>query len=363
MNEETGIGSLERAISELSLRSLGLRGAGRIRRLPTGPGHRRRAVLRVPIAAEAFAGVVLKYAVDPTEDEAQSLFWEHGVGHTLYAIAALDRRSTVGSPLPTPLSMQALDRWLEVPSVRKSPFRVVVSVRQYVEPGPDPLNARAIGQLIARLHLLGAHPAALNLLPTRPANSLAGLDAEVFARTVATPGHPFRAQRTVFTTLFTALRHRMARARALDPRPLLIHRDLHPLNCVSSAAGPVALDWAEAGWGTRAEDFAWLHLAVTRYGAPRRVLLEALAGYEEILPRMTPTWEQVKAAGQVRELVCLAFSIMNAGHSPAHLREAHIELPILLDPDALTPQWTALFNPGIFRHPVFGESAAGRHAS
>lgn len=363
MIEDDGVGPLDRAVTELCLRSLGLRGLGPIRRLPTGPGHRRRTVLRVSVPAETFAGVVLKYAIDPTEDEARSLFWEHGVTHTLHTIASLDKTSALGSPLPVPLAPQALDRRIEVPSVREKPFRVVVSARRYVEPGPDPLTARGIGQLIARLHLLGAHPAALNLLPTRPTTTLGGLDAELFARTVTTPGHPFRTQRAVFAALFSSLRRRVNQALELDQRPLLTHRDLHPLNCVPTAGGPVALDWAEAGWGTRAEDFAWLHLAVSRYGAPRRVLVEALAGYEEVLPRRTPTWEQVKAVGQVRELVCLAFSIMNAGLDPAHLREAHVELPILNDPDALTPRWTALFNPGIFQHPVFGAPVAQTQAS
>jgi hypothetical protein len=349
MIEDAGIGPLERVVAELSLRSLGLRGAGPLVRLPSGPGHRRRRMLRVPVQSRK--DVVLKYAVDPTEDEEQSLFWEHQVTSTLHSIAA-----SPSCPLPSPLVPHPLDHLVEIPSVRKNPFRMVVSARQYVEPGPDPLTARAIGQLIARLHILGTHPSALSLLPTHPTNTLCGLDAEIFARTVAAPGHPFRTQQSVFTALFTVLQRRVTRALELDPHPLLAHRDLHPLNCVPSATGPVALDWAEAGWGSRAEDFAWLHLAVARYGAPRRVLLEAMAGYEEILPRLTPTWAQVKAAGQVRELVCLAFSIMNAGLDPAHLREAQIGLPILHDPDARTPRWTALFNPGIFRHPVFGES-------
>jgi Ser/Thr protein kinase RdoA (MazF antagonist) len=151
-----------------------------------------------------------------------------------------------------------------------------------------------------------------------------------------------------------ALRERVIRAVDADPVPLLVHRDLHPLNIVAGPHGPVALDWAEAGWGNRSDDFAWLHVAVTRFGAPLSVLEEARAGYEDVAPGRCPSIEQIRAAGRVRELICLAFSIQNAALSPDHRHEAQIELPILDDPDATTPPWTPLFNRAAFTHPPLG---------
>ncbi|MBT0769493.1 aminoglycoside phosphotransferase family protein [Kineosporia sp. J2-2] len=362
--------SLRTAVVARTLYLLRLHLNGEVTELPAGPGHRARTVLRVPVltAAGGTAFVVIKFAIAPGEAAERSLEWEHEVTLALYEIARhqVKQGALPYNPIPEPLAERLLryhlvDRF--VPGAG-GPVRVVVSARHFVEPSGTPFTARALGRLIAHQHVLGATDQALRLLATRPTNLLCGLDARRFAQALSLPGHPFQARTTTVRALLTALRERAVQAVEAGPEPLLVHRDMHPLNCVPGPAGPVSLDWAEAGWGGRADDFAWLHLAVARHGAPARVLDQALAGYAEVLPGRAPTPEQVRATGRLRELVCLAFSVMHADRSPAHLHEALRELPVLADPDAPTPRWSALYNPEIFEHPLFAPSTqGGRKAS
>ncbi|MCE0538660.1 aminoglycoside phosphotransferase family protein [Kineosporia rhizophila] len=334
-----------------SLAELGLRPRGTGEFLPAGPGHRRRTLHHAPVtdASNEPADVVLKYVLSPTPAEEQNLAWEHQATVAMHAIAVeyYESGRIPYIPVPEPLAAQPLRLQMDNGS------SAMVAVRRFVHTGPQPFTTRSLGRLIAVLHQLGTDEKALGMLTLRPANVLGGIEAGWFARTLSAPGHPFRDRPDVVRKLLRELPNRMNRALEADPRPLLIHRDLHPLNCVAGTGGVLALDWAEAGWGTRSDDFAWLHLAVTRYGAPPRVLNQALAGYQEIDPGAVPGLDQVRAAGEVKELVCLAFSLANAGLGPDHRAQAERELAVLEDPGAEPPGWQALFNPAIFSHPLF----------
>jgi len=342
-----------------ALACVGLRRCGPISALPAGPGRLRRTVLRVPVryADGRQTEVVLKQVAAPRAEEAHILSWEHRVGRELHEIAeSLRARGAIRhNPMPAVLHERLLDVHLRPGAVGRgsAPSRSQVSIRHYVS-AASAMTPRQWGQLIGVLHVVGCAPAALRLRPSRPSNMLFGLNAEHLLRVVRSPDHPYQCETRVLQRLARALRERVTRAMDADAVPLLVHRDLHPLNIVAGREGPVALDWAEAGWGSRSDDFAWLHVAVTRFGAPRSVLDDVRAGYEDIAPGRCPSREQIRAAGQVRELICLAFSIQNAGLSPAHLREARVEIPILNDPDAVTPPWTPLFNRAAFAHPTLG---------
>ncbi len=143
-----------------------------------------------------------------------------------------------------------------------------------------------------------------------------------------------------------ALRSRARLALDLDPVPLLVHRDLHALNCLPTDEGPVVIDWQDAGWGSRSDDFAWTYLLEHRLQHPPAILDTALRAYADITGRH-PTRAQITASGQVRELLCLAYSIQNADRSLRHRQESRRELPILADPTAATPRWQLLFNPAL----------------
>jgi Phosphotransferase enzyme family len=344
-------------IVDEALEYVGLRRRGPISTLPGGPGRLRRTVLRVPVThadGRRFA-VVVKQVPSPRDEETYSLSWEHRVGRELHEVAeALRTRGEIGhNPLPAVLHERPLDVQAGPRAAGTGPNRSLVSIRTYVE-AASAITPRTWGQLIGLLHVVGSTPTALALLCSRWPNALFGLDVEHLLRAVRSPGHPYQPDTEVLQRVAGALRERVARAIDADPVPLLVHRDLHPLNIVIGREGPVALDWAEAGWGNRSDDFAWLHVAVTRFGAPRSVVDDARAGYEDVLPGKCPSNDQIRTAGQVRELICLAFSIQNAGISPSHLQEAQVELAILDNPDAVTPPWTPLFNRAAFAHPSLG---------
>jgi hypothetical protein len=346
----------ERMVHE-ALAVLRLRRRGPITVLPTGPGRLRRSVLHVPVGndgGQRFA-VVVKHVPSPQPAETHALSWEHQVTRELHDLAETLRSGGAirHNPLPLVLHEHPLTVRARTRVAAADPDLWVVSIRTYVE-ATSVMTPRAWGQLIGLLHVIGSTPQALTLLRSRPTSGLFGLDAEHLLRAVRTPGHPHQSDRQLLHRVASVLRQRVAHAIELDPVPLLVHRDLHPLNIVIGTEGPVAIDWAQAGWGNRSDDFAWLHLAITRLGAPPSVLEQARAGYEDIAPGTGPSIEQIRAAGQVRELICLAFSIQNAGHSPAHQRETQIELPILDNPDAVAPSWTPLFNRAAFAHPALG---------
>jgi hypothetical protein len=340
-----------------ALAHIGLRRNGPISVLPAGPGRVHRTVLWVPVLDidGRRSIVVLKLVNSPRSPEESALTWEHRVGRSLHEIAEGLRAGVIEyNPIPALLHELPLRLHPQTEvGERTGQDGVVMSIQAYVET-TSTLTPRTWGQLIGMLHVVGSTPQALSLLRERAGNALFGLDAEHLLRAVRSPAHPYQRQSRTLARLVEALRERVIQAIDADPVPLLVHRDLHPLNIVAGAQGPVALDWGEAGWGSRSDDFAWLHVAVTRFGAPPSVLQEARAGYEDVMPDRCPSIEAIRAAGQVRELICLAFSIQNAALSPAHQREARVELPILDDPDALTPSWTPLFNPAAFTHPCLG---------
>ena len=354
----SGASNVTQLMVEQALGRIGLCQRGPISALPGGPGQRRRSVLRVPVrrADGRRTAVVLKHVLAARQEEIDGLNWEHRVGRELHKIA--DNLRSRGAIRHNPVPAVLHERPLTVQVGHSGPLaagegRLLVSIRQYVDI-ESTMTPRQWGQLIGLLHVVGSTPAALALLRSRASNVLFGLDAEHLLRVVGAPGHPYGCETLVLQRVAGVLRERVARAVDADPVPLLVHRDLHPLNIVVGRDGPVAIDWGEAGWGSRSDDFAWLYVAVTRLGAPLSVLEDARAGYEDVVPGRCPSIEAIRAAGQVRELICLAFSIQNAGLSPAHLREAQVELPILDDPDADTPPWTPLFNRAAFAHPALG---------
>lgn len=57
--------------------------------------------------------------------------------------------------------------------------------------------------------------------------------------------------------------------------PRLLHYDVHGCNVIVAAAGATLIDWADAGWGDPAAEFASMPIAH---------VAEALAGYEEVRP-------------------------------------------------------------------------------
>ncbi|MCE0540728.1 aminoglycoside phosphotransferase family protein [Kineosporia rhizophila] len=198
------------------------------------------------------------------------------------------------------------------------------------------------------MHTLGSTPRALALLREhRATNLLFGLRAQALLEALSRPGHPFHAQRGLGLRFAQVLQERAGRALALDPHPLLVHRDFHPLNCINAPGGPVAIDFQDAGWGNRSDDFAWLHLAVRRFQGPPALLEHARRAYASATGGACPSLEQIEASGQVLEMLFLGFSLMNADRGPAYLNECLTELPILNDPRAVTRPWQMLNNPTI----------------
>jgi aminoglycoside phosphotransferase (APT) family kinase protein len=58
----------------------------------------------------------------------------------------------------------------------------------------------------------------------------------------------------------------------------LLHLDLHPLNVIMSATGPVVIDWANASVGARSLDVGLTWLIVGAAVVPGRALVKAIAG-------------------------------------------------------------------------------------
>jgi hypothetical protein len=278
--------------------------------------------------------------LDPNASVARSFAWEHQVARTLGDLA---ERMVGDGHLPANPIVRVL---------HETPIDLgdaLASVSRFVPGTGAPLTARRWAETLALLHRIGSTPTALDLLRTHPAtNALAGLNAETFLDALDRPDHPFRNCEHLVLELAHALQERTMHALDLDPTPLLAHRDLHPLNCINTIDGVVVIDWQEAGWGNRSDDFAWTHLQVTRYAASPKIMDEAKRAYRHATGGTCPTDEQIEASGQVRELLCLGYSIQNAHRSPEHLAQALAELPILADPNARTQPWRALFNPAIF---------------
>lgn len=327
-------------VARRALHDLGLRTTGALVELPTAPARGHRRVLRCVVGGSTQRQVTIRVALNPNPVTAASFAWEHQVMRTMWEAAA----DLVGSGAITfnPVT----------PVLHLAPIQVgadLATISQFVPGTGEPITADQWGELLATLHMIGSTAPVLELLKTRPAtNILAGLDADTFLRALAQPGHPFQGKDDLVLEFVRTLEQRALYALSLDPEPLLGHRDLHALNCVPTRQGAVAIDWQETGWASRADDFAWVHLQVARYSGHPQILADARRAYTRIAG-FCPTVSQVEAAGHVRQMLCLGYSIQNAQRSPAHFAEALVELPILWDPQARTRPWQALFNPGLFR--------------
>lgn len=311
-----------------------------LRRLPSTPGHTGRHVLRATVSSAAGIGeVAVTVTLDPTKDAANSARWEHRVARTLSGIA--DDLVGDGVIARNPIVRVLHDTPIDAGDA-------LVSIARFLPRSVAPLTAHDWGYTLGLLHVIGSTDAALDLLATRRGtNALAGLRADALLHALRRPDHPFGHDQTLvrdFARIFAA---RAVHALRLDPTPLLIHRDLHTLNCIPTADGAVAIDWQEAGWGNRSDDWAWTYLAVNRFAAPPRILAYAKRGYALAAPGSCPSNDQIAASGRLRELLCLGYSIQNAYRSAEHLRECHTELPILADPHARTGTWKLLHNPAV----------------
>ncbi|GAB6900253.1 phosphotransferase [Kineosporia succinea] len=335
-----------------ALDRLGLSPAGPMRRLPTPWDRPRRQVVHLRAGSGHPAEVAVKVVLDPDAEAARAFAQEHFLPRRLRPVAdgLVHRGEIPHNPI--------------VQVLHPEPVRLpgsLVAVTRFVR-ASGPLDATTWGRTLGLLHRIGSTPSAIGLLRGLPeSHTLAGLDAHALARAFRQPGHPFHGRTDLARRLRRVLRERVLRALELDPEPLLTHRDFHALNCVSSRDGAVVLDWQEAGWGSRSDDFAWLHLTVSRFGGHPHLLDEARHAYRRATGGICPTEAQIRAAGQVRELLCLGFSLIKADLSPAHRREALNQLPILRDPDAPTRRWRMLHNPAIFAPgivPTHGPEAA-----
>jgi hypothetical protein len=311
-------------------------------RLPTTVGRSWRQAVRVTVCVRRrVRDVAVRVVLDPTTEQAAAMAWEHRVHREFGDMAAhLTRRGTIRrNPV--------------VGVLHRDPVTVpgaIVTVSRYVEQAVDGITAQRWGETLALLHVLGSTPRAQRLMQVRPVtNTLVGLTADALLAAIRRPGHPLHGRPEVVALFAHALRERALHAVRLDPNPVLAHRDLHALNCVNGPTGGMAIDWQETAWGNRSADFAWLHLQVRRYGGSPALLETARDAYARVAPRSCPTPEQITAAGQVRELVFLGFSILNADRGPEHRDELLVELPILHDPDAATGRWRMLFNPAVFQ--------------
>jgi hypothetical protein len=323
------------------LTHLGLRAWGPLVRLGTAVDRTSRQVVKARVrATSGWSWVAVKVVLEPGQATKAAFAWEHQVARNLHALAAGLVRD--GDLPHNPIMPVLHDKPVDLGNA-------LVAVARFVPGTGSAVTAERWGETVGLLHVLGVMPAALRLLTTHPAtNALSGLTAAPFLHALNRPDHPFRNQQDLITEFVHTLKDRVLHAVRLDPDPLMIHRDLHALNCIDTREGGVVIDWQEAGWGNRSDDFAWMYLAVNRFGAPARILEIAKRAYARATRGACPTDEQIEASGQVRELLCLGFSLQNAYRSPQHLQECLTELSILTDPRASTDPWRMLFNPAIF---------------
>jgi len=333
------------AAARAALAELGLRVVGDLHSLPTAWDRPLRQVVQarvVPALSGATAlrptEVAVKVLLEPTGAQIAAFAQEHDLPRVLGRIA--DDLVARGEISHNPVIRSLHARPIHLPGAR-------AAVTDFVRSG-GPLDAGTWGQAVGLLHRIGSAPAARRRLRAVTAtNTLAGLRAPDLVAAFARPGHPFHGRTDLALHFARTLHERARRALELDPVPLLAHRDLHALNCLSTRSGPMVLDWQEAGWGSRSDDWAWLYLTVSRLGGSPRLLHEARAGYRAAGNEICPSDEQIAAAGHVRELICLGFSLQKAGCSPRHRREALNQLPVLRDPQAPTRRWRLLHNPAI----------------
>lgn len=326
------------AVKALGL--LGLQPSSRLVKLPTAPDRPHRQAVRVTTTAQGgVRDVTIRIVLDPTKSTAAGFAWEQRVQRIFGEVA--EELILSGVIKRNPIAPVLHDNLLAVPGA-------LVTVSSFVPASAAPLTADRWGETLALLHLIGATLQARELMTGRPAaNTLTGLHAGMFALAVQRPDHPLRGQTDLVLSFARTMRERAMHALLLDPEPVLAHRDLHALNCISTPDGGMAIDWQEASWGNRSGDFAWVYLQVKRFGGSPRLLESARRAYSRV-SHDCPTNEQIAASGHVRELVLLGYSMQNAYKSLAHLREYLVELPVLRDAEAITAPWQLLFNPAVF---------------
>jgi hypothetical protein len=134
-------------------------------------------------------------------------------------------------------------------------------VHAWVEgtPVPDsvaePGLAHAVGELLARVHLLGVpchHDIAAGLWRTQPDDHLADL-----AAVARRAGRPWAGDLDRARDAYAAVRELAARRATLTWPLIMSHRDLAPKNVLLAADGrPIIVDWDTAGPWTANEEFA-----------------------------------------------------------------------------------------------------------
>jgi Phosphotransferase enzyme family len=321
-----------------ALAAVGLSPKGPLVSLPTPMLRPSRQVVYSNVGGSGrWSEVAVRVAVAPDTAAVDELVWEQQVARVLSGIAErLHADRVIGR---NPVAGPVHDRPIQVGAD-------LATVWEFVPASGARLTAAGWGEMIGLLHVIGSAPEALTLLAQPPGTgTLADLDADVLLAHLDEPSHPFHGRRRLVQRWARTLQDRAEQAHRLDPHPLLIHRDLHPMNCIPTVArGVIAIDWQEAGWGSRSDDFAWMHLLVRRFGGDPRTLDAARQAYAAVTGSC-PSVEQITAAGHVRELVFLGYSIQNAHRSAEHLAECLTELPVLAGPNARTGRWRLLFNP------------------
>lgn len=326
------------ATARAALSALGLAPMGPLLSLPTPILRPSRQVVYARVSgSQPPTHVVVRIACAPDAAAAQALAWEQLAARVLAEVAG--RMLATGAIQQNPVAGPIHDQPLEI-------CGDLATVWDYIPASGAKLTAAGWGQAIGRLHLLGADPQARALLTGRPPSEIPpGLEPQALLTELRQPAHPLHGRPELVQQWAQTVHAQVAHARHLDPDPLLIHRDLHPLNCIPTQGGAVvAIDWQEAGRGSRSDDFAWIYLLVRRFGGAWRTLDEALQAYAEVTG-FCPTKAQITAAGHVRELIFLGYSLKNAHRSAAHLAECLTELPVLSGPKARTGRWQLLFNP------------------
>jgi len=117
---------------------------------------------------------------------------------------------------------------------------------------------------------------------------------------------------------------------------VVCHGDVHPGNVVSTAAGPVLLDWDLLCWGPAAWDHAML-LRLERWGWPGRWYDEFAAGYGRSL---AGDWT-AEALADLRLVAATLMRLRAGRQDPAAMPEARLRLARWRNtPDP--PPWTAV---------------------
>lgn len=309
--------------------------------LATGQHSSDRLALRVRASGQnGPMDVVVKLIRNPTESHRRDFLWEHEVASTLGRISEIRRTAPDIHAMPVLPLLHS--HALETP-------HGLASISRYVDHLESPVTAFEWGRTLGRLHDLGSDSIALELLSARKqTNTLMGLSAASMIDIIqGQPEHPFHNEAALLTRFARELQKQGRLALALDPEPILAHRDLHPLNVLNTKHGGVAIDFQDASWGSRSDDWAWLGLLVKRFNKDPRMIDEARRGYNIETDGQAPTDTQIDAATRLRELVFIGYSIQHAWKSPRHHEEALLELRALDETSASQRPWQLFVNPPV----------------